>query len=141
MSAAPVPSAPSSPHLDRWGVAASSLCAVHCAAPALVAAFAPTLGLGFLESGPLEWALLALALGLGVLSLVPSYRRRHRDARPLMLFGLGLSVVLAARLLSPEGSRMEVAGAVLGAVLLVASHALNLRLIRRCAAPCGEHCG
>jgi hypothetical protein len=132
----PILPTPSS-RLDHWGIAASSLCAVHCAAMAVVG-LAPALGVFGSERG--EWAFVAIAFGLGLLSLVPSYRTHHRDLRPLGLFSLGVSTILAARILSTEGSPLETVGAVVGALMLVTSHGLNLRLIRRrpncCAADC-----
>jgi hypothetical protein len=125
--------------LNRLGAAASLTCAAHCATMPLLAGLLPLVGLGFLTSENTELALVGLSLGLGSLSLLPSYARKHRQWQPLLLFAFGASLILVVRL-SAEGSRLEAPTMALGALLLTCAHLVNRRLCQRCKAchPAGE---
>lgn len=120
-------------HLDWLGAAASLACATHCAAMPLLIGLLPLVGLGFLATEQTEWALAGLSIGVGSLSLIPSYARRHRRRRPLLLFVFGAGLIIAVRLLAEEGSRLEAPAMALGALLIACAHMVNLRLCRSCA--------
>jgi MerC mercury resistance protein len=126
--------------LDRLGAAASLTCAAHCAAMPLLIGLLPLVGLSFLAKEQTEWALVGLSFGVGSLSLIPSYARKHRRWRPLMLFAFGASLIIAVRLLAEDGSRLEALAMTLGALLIAFAHIFNRRLCRSCAAchPAGE---
>jgi hypothetical protein len=121
-------------HLDRIGAAASLACAVHCATMPLLAGLLPLVGMSFLASERAEWLLASLSLGIGGLSLAPSYARKHRQWRPLLIFTFGASLIIVVRLLAEEGSRLEAPVMALGAMLIACAHLINRRLCRRCAA-------
>jgi uncharacterized membrane protein len=119
--------------LDRFGVAASCICAVHCAmAPLLVAAL-PFLGVGFLAEEQTEWTIVLVAVAVGIFSMVPAYIGRHRRSGPLILFGSGLCVIVIARIWLEERLVFETPVVIVGAVLIATSHLLNLRLCQSCA--------
>jgi hypothetical protein len=69
---------------------------------------------------------------IGVLSLLPSYVRRHRSCKPLALFGCGILLLISGRLWLEDSSH-EIPIVVIGATLIVTSHLVNLRLCRSCA--------
>jgi hypothetical protein len=118
--------------LDRLGAVASLVCAVHCAAMPLSVTWAPFVGLDFLVKEQTEWALIGLSLSIGSLSLLPSYARKHRQWRPLLLFILGAVLILVLRLLENEGSSLEPPAMVIGALLITCAHLINRRLCRSC---------
>lgn len=120
--------------LDRLGAAASLACAAHCAAMPLLVGLLPLIGLGFLAEEHTELALVGLSIGVGSLSLIPSYARKHRRWRPLLLFAFGASLIIAVKLLAEEGSRLEAPAMALGALLIALAHMINRRLCRSCAA-------
>jgi len=120
--------------LDWLGAAASLACAVHCAAMPLLIGLLPLVGLGFLASDQTEWALAGLSLGVGSLSLIPSYARKHRQWRPLLLFAIGASLIIAMRLLAEDGSSLEAPALTLGALLIAFAHMINRRRCLSCAA-------
>jgi MerC mercury resistance protein len=120
--------------LDRLGAAASLTCAAHCAAMPLLIGLLPLVGLSFLAKEQTEWALVGLSFVIGSLSLIPSYARKHRQLRPLMLFAFGSSLIIAVRLLAEEGSHLEAPAMTLGALLIAFAHMVNRRLCRCCAA-------
>jgi len=119
--------------LDRLGAAASLACAAHCAAMPLLIGLLPLVGLGFLTDERIELALAGLSIGVGSLSLIPNYARKHRHLRPLLLFAFGAGLIIAMRLLAEEGSRLEALSMALGAVMIACAHLVNLRLCRSCA--------
>ena len=125
--------------LDRIGVIASCVCAVHCALTPLLISLVPLLGLSLLADERAEWTLVGISVAMGFLSLVPAYIRRHRRGRPLVLFGAGLLLILIARLLLDEKVSFEIPFVLLGALLIVTSHVVNLRLCRACAV-CADDC-
>jgi hypothetical protein len=93
--------------LDWLGAAASLACAAHCAAMPLLVGFLPLVGMDFLTSEQIEWALAGLSLGIGSLSLLPSYARKHRQWEPLLLFAFGAGLIIVVRLSAEETSRLE----------------------------------
>ncbi|MBX3275669.1 MAG: MerC domain-containing protein [Sandaracinaceae bacterium] len=120
---------------DRVGIVASSACAVHCVAGAVLAGAAGVAGA--IADERVELALLVVALGIAALVLGSSYAK-HRDARPALLALGALAPLALARALEWEPEGIEVALSVLGAACLVGAHVLNLRATRRahaCAAP------
>jgi hypothetical protein len=126
--------------LDRLGAAASLACAAHCAAMPLLIGLLPLVRLGFLAGHLTEWALAALSIGIGSMSLIPSYARKHRQWRPLLLFAFGASLIIVVRLLAEECSRLEAPAMAVGALLIACAHMINHRLCRSCAAchPAGD---
>jgi hypothetical protein len=126
--------------LDRFGAAASLACAAHCAAMPLLIGLLPLVGLSFLAGNRAEWALAGLSIGVGSLSLIPSYARKHRRRRPLLLFAFGAGLIIAVRLLADDGSLLEAPIQALGALLIACAHMINRRLCRSCAAchPAGD---
>jgi hypothetical protein len=126
--------------LDRIGAAASLACAVHCAVTPLIVGLLPLVGLSFLASEQAEWSLVGLSLCVGIWSLLPSYARKHRHWRPLLIFASGAGLIIAVRLLAEEGSSLEAPAMVAGALLIACAHLINRRLCRGCADchPAGE---
>jgi hypothetical protein len=111
--------------LDRMGIATAIICALHCASMPLL----PLIGLGLVANETSEVLLLGIALAGGTASLFPSYIRRHRQLRPLLLFVLGAGLILAVR---SWFEKIEMPVVVLGALLIAAAHKANLRLCQTC---------
>ena len=63
---------------DRFGMAASFLCAVHCALLPFVLALLPVIGLGFLADHRFERGFVLFAASLAAIVLVTGFRRHHR---------------------------------------------------------------
>lgn len=126
--------------LDRIGVAASLACGVHCV-------LAP-LAVGMLAVLPVEWAfsqaseagLLLLTACLAAASLVPSYRNQHRRKSCLAMFGVGILMLAAAKLVL-HGGGLEPAFLAGGAALIAGAHLTNLHFCRSCRKCAHEHEG
>ena len=126
--------------LDRLGVAASCACAIHCLITPLLIGLLPLLGLSWFADARTEWSFVTLSVLLGLLSLLPSYFRHHQRLRPAIIFTTGICLILIARLLLEEGSRIETPVVVVGALMVATAHIINLKLCRACK-ECSNHRG
>lgn len=96
----PPPTA-SQAYRDWLGVAASVLCAIHCAAMPFVVGFLPLLGLSFLADPAFHKWMVGICLLLALLAFVPGWRRHHRLA-PAIIGVLGLGLITFAAFAGPE---------------------------------------
>lgn len=121
--------------LDRLGISASLLCAVHCAILPLAMTVLPLLGVGFLAHGWFEVAMVALSVVIGVLSLGRSYRI-HKQLNPIFMMIAG-AVILLFNLLghSSHNETLEALHpfiALLGGVMIISAHRVNMKLCSSC---------
>lgn len=86
---------------DWLGVAASVLCAIHCAAMPFVVGFLPLLGLSFLAEPSFHKWMVGICLGLALLAFVPGWRRHQRLA-PAIIGLCGLGLITFAAFAGPE---------------------------------------
>jgi hypothetical protein len=119
--------------LDRAGAAVSLACAIHCALMPIALGLLAVLGAQWVASSVFEWSIVGLSATLGLFSLVPSYRRRHREPRCLWFFLSGLVLILIARLLLSSNTKFELPAVVCGGVLISVAHIVNRRLCQSCA--------
>jgi hypothetical protein len=124
--------------LDRVGMTASFLCAVHCAIMPLVVTLLPLLGLTFLASEPIEWALLASSATLGTLSLCMGFKE-HRSRRVFAVLGVALALLVLGRIAhSHDGSSWSLVFMVAGGLTMMGAHIFNHYLCRSCRR-CSSH--
>ncbi|MBL0314205.1 MAG: MerC domain-containing protein [Holophagaceae bacterium] len=119
------------PALDLIGASASTLCAIHCAALPLVAAALPTLGIGWLGSGAVEWGLVGSSGLIAFLALRKGHRIHGRQA-PRVVALLGFLAVVVSIFLESMGAWVTVLR-VLGGFTMVLGHILNGLGCRVCA--------
>lgn len=87
---------------DRIGIAASALCAVHCAATPVLLACLPTLQFTEWMASPEFHQIAAIiCVSLVSISIWPAFHR-HRDYRVLGLSTTGLALILGAAFLLPN---------------------------------------
>ncbi len=118
--------------IDKIGMTASSLCAVHCALAPLLITLAPLIGLGFIFEENFETTFILVTLGLAFLSTAWGFIKKHRSIEPVFLLLFGAAVLHIARLESftqyiPEPFLMA-----LGGVSIAISHYINLKLCHHC---------
>lgn len=89
--------------LDYFGMAAGSLCAVHCALTALLPAVFSVIGLEILLAHQAEWALTLVAVAFAGGALVLGWRQ-HRSSWVATCLVLGIVGLLASRGLEEVGS-------------------------------------
>ncbi len=142
MSEAPVFSDPatiieraSDERLDRVGMTASVLCAVHCAAGAAIAAAVPAARV--IESEWVERLFVVVSIAVASLALRRGVAL-HRDRRVYIALGVGAVVLVAGRVFEFSSERAELLTSLVGASALVVAHVFNIRALRRCCADCGR---
>ena len=86
---------------DFLGIAASVLCAIHCAAMPFVVGFLPLLGLSFLADPSFHKWMVGVCLVLALLAFVPGWRR-HRRLQPTIIGLCGLGLISFAAFAGPE---------------------------------------
>jgi hypothetical protein len=82
--------------IDRMGALASSLCAIHCAACALLPTAFGALGVDFLLGHKSEWLFTLIAIAFAVGALVMSWRQ-HRSRAIALLLIVGIAGLFASR--------------------------------------------
>jgi len=117
-------------NLDRLGITASTLCAIHCAAVPLLLTFLPLWGLGFLADERVEICMIVLSLCLGIWSMSSSYRKLHRKLIPSIVLIAGFFLIAAGHFLGLE--QLEPILIPLGGFTIAAAHFINLRLVKTC---------
>lgn len=133
-----------SPPIDRLGLIASTACALHCAATALVPTALTVLGASALLGHEAERVFTFVAVGVASLALVLGWRKRGVSGATLGL-SIGIAGLLAARLLEDMGGHghehglgLAVGLSVLSGGALVTGHLLNLRPVPSPAAVQGS---
>ncbi|REL34024.1 MerC domain-containing protein [Thalassotalea euphylliae] len=121
--------------LDRIGIAATSLCALHCILLPILLPALPLLGLSFLADHTWEFVFLIATAMLGTFALLSGFRRYHRKLYPFYLLYLGVAVYW---LRHDFGEAYEPFFVIFGAVLIVAAHFINMKLCNSCK-QCTEH--
>lgn len=121
--------------IERLGIAASTVCAIHCAVTPFLSLL-PLIGLGVLADERVEWILLGASLVLGSLSLIPGYLRHHRRIKPIAFFAAGFAFVITAHLLFEDNLRISTPAALIGAGLILTAYWLNRGLCRTCHTCC-----
>lgn len=121
--------------LDRLGLSASTLCAIHCAAMPFLVSVLPALGLGFLGGGTFELAMIGVSISIASLSLGSSYKL-HRKLNPLMIMVSG-GMLLVFNFFGHESHTELMESlhpyiAAFGGLMIASAHWINMRLCSNC---------
>lgn len=108
--------------IDFLGITASLLCAIHCALLPFLLSAASLAGLHFLANPWIEYSVIALSLGLVLLSLLPAYKNHHHRLTPILVGVTGFALIATGQF-SPE--EYEIIFTCSGAVLVAIAHAFN----------------
>ncbi|MDN3579938.1 MerC domain-containing protein [Mucilaginibacter flavus] len=120
-----------SSRLDKIGVTASTICAIHCAVVPVFITSLPLLGMGFLATPWIEWGMILFALMIGVYSIGGSYVKVHRSLLPLILLIAGFGVIVLGHLFLNTGTERYVVP--LGGLLIAIAHVVNQRYVGACS--------
>lgn len=124
--------------LDKAGITASWLCAVHCLALPFLIGVLPLVGLSFLLEETTERVFIGISAALAALSLLPAYFGEHGKLRSIFLAAAGIGLIVLTHLLFEENLTLKIIFLVIGAILISAAHFLNRRLCRACQV-CATH--
>ena len=119
------------PGSDRWGIAASLLCAVHCALIPVLGLSLPLLGLTWLKADATGVTLIAVSAATALIALRRGFRAHQRHL-PIALGIVGLGGLLVAEVIDGNHARIGLMSSLAGSTALVLAHTLNIRLCRGC---------
>ena len=117
--------------LDRYGMALSIGCAIHCAVLPIGMSLLTASGLAWIAGPQFEWAILACTFILGSWRLLKSFVR-HRNPESLYLFVAGLIFFAAAKMVWFSFPYNEAWFMAAGGLLVATAHLRNLRLCACC---------
>lgn len=115
--------------LDKLGVTATSLCALHCIFLPVLLPILPLLGLSVVAEEAFEHLVLAASMVVGFIAIFSGFHRYHRKLYPFYSLALGGFVYANKGIL---GETYEPLIVTIGAVLIIFAHILNIRLCRSC---------
>lgn len=121
--------------LDRLGISASLICAIHCAALPLAFTILPLAGAHVLLDGPFELIMIVISATVGIVSLGSSFRV-HRKVNPLLMMAAG-ATILVANFVGHEGhshtaETLHPYIAVVAGLMIASAHRINMRLCASC---------
>lgn len=116
--------------LDNVGMAASTLCAIHCALVPIFITVLPLIGLGFLANPWFEWGMIILAFIIGISSISSSYFRVHRRWLPLLLLSIGFIIIIASHVF--VRGYLEAIIVPLGGFTIAIAHFINYKYVGAC---------
>ncbi len=123
--------------LDKIGITASTLCAIHCAVVPIIFTSLPLIGLGFLALPWVEWGMIIFALMVGVYSIGASYLRTHHKPLPLILLLIGFAIILLGHAFlstAVEGFVVPIGG-----MVIALAHFVNYKCVGASPKQCSFH--
>jgi len=117
-------------NLDKVGICASLLCAIHCALLPVLFTTLPLMGVELLENKHVELGFILTSLIIGCFALYNGYKKHHHRKLPLLLFIVGISLLLFGNFLLEDSQETIVK--IIGALVIVSSHILNWYRCKQC---------
>lgn len=114
-------------NLDMFGIAGSTLCAIHCSALPLLLATGSLSGLAWMESHWVEYLFLGSAVLLAGWSIYGSYSKHQRPAALIMAI-LGFILFFIGMV---QHNHSEIGLTTLGGVIIALAHFVNWRILRQ----------
>jgi len=112
---------------DRLGITTSVVCAIHCGLLPVILPVLPLFGVNIVHNSLFEWAMIALAFGVGCYSLYHGFIRHHHSYRPITIFLIGfIFLVLKQFFHSQEYIFLSIA-----VPLIISAHFINIRLCKK----------
>ena len=115
--------------LDRIGITATSLCALHCILLPVLLPALPLLGLSFLADHAWEHVFLLITALLGTVALFSGFKKYHRKIYPFYLLFLGIFIYWIKH---DFAENIQPFFILVGASFIVAAHLINLKLCNDC---------
>jgi len=122
--------------LDKLGIWASSLCALHCLLLPILITFITFVGATFFAQSWFERGILSLSMIIGFWAILSGFYRYHRQLYPLYSLVLGGLIYWNKDMF---GAAYEPITITVGAILIVGAHIVNLKLCQSCRS-CESSC-
>jgi phosphoglycerol transferase MdoB-like AlkP superfamily enzyme len=121
--------------LDKFGIAITSLCAIHCILLPVLLPVLPLLGLTATHNHAFERVILLITMVLGFITIFAGFHRYHRKIYPFYALFLGGFIYWQKDVFGHEYEHFIL---MIGASLVVFAHVLNIRLCNQCHS-CESH--
>ncbi len=121
---------------DAIGITASLACAIHCAVLPMALSTLPVFGINIVDNVAFEYFMILLAFCIGSYSLWHGYRKHHHSRRPLLVFCLGISFLLAKQV----WHSYQLWLLPFAMVFVITSHLMNYRFCRVRSRPHSNDC-
>jgi hypothetical protein len=115
--------------LDRLGIWASSLCALHCLLLPILIPLLPFVGASFFAEDWFERSILSISMIIGFWALLSGFYRYHRQLYPLFSLVLGGIIYWNKHMFGEAYEPLVIA---IGAGLIIGAHVVNLKLCKSC---------
>ena len=115
--------------LDKLGISATTICAIHCIMLPVILPALPVLGLGVLADAHWERVYLLATVMLGFVALFAGFKKYHRSLFPFYLLALGGIIFWVKHDLPLALQNFAVVG---GAILVIGAHVINVKLCKSC---------
>lgn len=116
----------SSHSLDKVGILASSLCALHCAAVPTLIAFGLISGSHWLHNHLVDWLIISLGFIIAGYSLVKDFRTKHKSIAPVCISVIGFTLLLIGMSDHHHGI-LHTFFSIFGGLTVAFAHFLNIR--------------
>lgn len=119
------------------GIAASVVCAIHCAVLPMTAAIMPAfISHSIMHNNYFEWSMILIAFVIGSYALSHGYKKHHHSLKPISIFSIGF-IFLAAK----QFSSYHLILMLIAVCLIVWAHLMNFRLCHKskCSDPHHKH--
>ncbi|MBC8033414.1 MAG: MerC domain-containing protein [Chitinophagaceae bacterium] len=116
---------------DVLGITTSVACAIHCAVLPLLLTSPAIFGVSLVHNVLLEYAMIFIALAIGVYSLYHGFRKHHHRLTPLVIFLLGITFLFAKQ----RWHEAELWLLIPAVIAIVAAHFYNYRYCKK-----ANHC-
>ena len=109
---------------DAAGIAASVLCAIHCALLPLFLTSLPLMGINIIHNNWFEVTMITAAFVIGSNALYHGFKKHHGNILPLLLFAGGMVFLVAKQV----WHNYELFFLLPAVVCVVTAHTINYRL-------------
>ncbi len=128
--------------LDKIGIYASIICAIHCALLPLIIVFLPTFFVSLFINDFVEWTFLLITFLIGIVSLCFGYNK-HKSYKVFPIISIGFIILLMSKILIHNYKHntpfyLNVIMLV-GGFIIALSHHINNRLCNTCVKCKNEH--
>jgi len=123
--------------LDRIGITATSLCALHCILLPILLPALPLLGFSFLADHAWEHVFLIFTAILGSIAMFSGFKHYHRKLYPFYLLILGVVIYWQKHDFSESLQPIFI---IVGSLFIVAAHIINIKLCNSCKECSEQQC-
>lgn len=111
---------------DALGITTSIACAIHCAVLPLIMTSLPLFGINIIHNILFEMSMIGIACIIGIYSLSHGYRKHHHSLKPIIVFVIGISLLVAKQIWHEQ----EIWFLIPAVVFIVSAHFINFKSCR-----------